>query len=259
MDLVRLRLEAEDGFSPHLNGQGLTSHSSEITARLQLASVMPGLLCLNETFLDRSVSDFRGYTLVARRDRNDWRQCGGVAVYALTSMAASVTVGCISLAAERIWVWIHSDHGRCLICSWYRPPEPGETSFVESFCSEFREHSPQALGTIDVGDPNCHNIQWLRDASRNFPEGYALYDACLELGLVQRVRSPTRGGNLLDLVLSEVSSLSCHVLPPVADHNVVEVALSFSVSRRVVSQRAVWDFAKADWTKIVQSFALQDF
>lgn len=222
---------------------------------------MPGLLCLNETFLDRSVPDLPipGYTLVARRDRNDGRQCGGVAVYALTSIAASVTVSCISPVAERIWVLIHSDHGPFLICCWYRPPEPGETSFVESFCSEFREHSPQALGTIVVGDLNCHNIRWLRHSSRNSPEGSALYNACLELGLVQRVRSPTRGGNLLDLVLSDVSSMSCRVLPAVADHNVVEATLKFSVPRRVVSQRTVWDFAKADWTNIVQSFALQDF
>ena len=245
----------------HVNCQGLMSHLSEIAARLQLASVMPGLLCLNETFLDRSVSDLSlpYYDLVARRDRTDGRRCGGVAVYALSSIASSVTVCGISPVAERVWVLIHSDCGPFLVACWYRPPEPGDTSFVQPFCSEFREHSSAALGSIVVGDVNCHNIRWLRHSSRNSPEGIALLNACLDLGLTQRVRSPTRGDNLLDLVLSDVSSLTCRVLPPVADHNVVEVALKFSVPHSVVSKRVVWDFGKANWTNIIQSFASQDF
>ena len=36
----------------------------------------------------------------------------------------------------------------------------------------------------------------------------------LWLGLVQGVRSSTRGGNLLDSVLSDVSSMACRALPP---------------------------------------------
>ena len=147
----------------------------------------------------------------------------------LTSVASSVTVCGISPVAERVWVLIHSDHGPFLVCCWYRPPEPGDTSFVKAFCSEFREHSPAALGCIVVGDVNCHNIRWLRYSSRNSPEGAALYNACLELRLVQRVRSPTREGNLLDVVLSDVNSMACRVLPPVADHSVVEVAVKFSI------------------------------
>ena len=160
---------------------------------------------------------------------------------------------------ERVWISIRSDRGPVLVCFWYRPPEPGDTSFVKAFCSEFREHSRAALGCIVVDDVNCHSIRWLRYSSRNSPEGAALYNACLELGLVQRVRSPTREGSLLDLVLSDVNSMACRVLLPVADHKVVEIAVKFSVLHCVTSRRTVRHFGKADWANLVQSLAMHGF
>eukprot|EP00972_Heterocapsa_arctica_P006104 898726-Heterocapsa_arctica.AAC.1 len=90
----------------------------------------------------------------AQRDRNYGRQCGGVAVFAESSVSSRVTVSAVSPAAERIWVLIHTDRDPYLVCSWYRPPDPGETTFADSFCSEFLEHSPMALGTLVVGDIN---------------------------------------------------------------------------------------------------------
>ena len=88
----------------YLNCQGLKSHLAEISARIHLAPAKPSLLCLNETFLDKAILDLAtpSYDLVVRRDRNDGRQCGGVAVYALTSVAPSVTVCGISPVAERV-------------------------------------------------------------------------------------------------------------------------------------------------------------
>ena len=54
---------------------------------------MPPIVCLNDTFLDESIGDvsLEGYSIVARRDRNDGRKCGGVMVYALKAIAARVT------------------------------------------------------------------------------------------------------------------------------------------------------------------------
>ena len=44
----------------------------------------PDLVCINETFLYRAVEAIalEGYSLVARRDRNDGRKCGGIAAFA---------------------------------------------------------------------------------------------------------------------------------------------------------------------------------
>lgn len=68
----------------HVTCQGLMSHLSEIAARLQLAAVMPGLLCLNEALFDRSVSDLSlPYYVRPRSEARPyrWRSmwgCGGV-------------------------------------------------------------------------------------------------------------------------------------------------------------------------------------
>ena len=63
-----------------LNVRGWTSAAAEVTALLRLADKKPGLLCLNETFLNRTTKNvvLEGYTLVARRDRADESGWGGV-------------------------------------------------------------------------------------------------------------------------------------------------------------------------------------
>ena len=61
---------------------------------IRFSRVTPSLVCLNETFLDVSVKDvlLEGYELIARRDRDDGRKGGGVAVYAHSSVANGVTL-----------------------------------------------------------------------------------------------------------------------------------------------------------------------
>ena len=40
-----------------VNIRGMFNHLAELTAALRILKVMPGLICLNETFLDASVED----------------------------------------------------------------------------------------------------------------------------------------------------------------------------------------------------------
>ena len=75
------------------NIRGLASHLAELVATLKLMSTTPAIVCLNETFLDSSTQELEveGYECVARRDRADGRQGGGVAVYARKQFSNSVT------------------------------------------------------------------------------------------------------------------------------------------------------------------------
>ena len=101
-----------------MNVWGATSHSAELTATLRLCGGgAPALVCLNETFLDSSTEDFtlEEYNLVARRDQNDGRRCGGVAIFARTDTASNITLIEISKSSERIWLVIHSDVGPYLL------------------------------------------------------------------------------------------------------------------------------------------------
>ena len=61
------------------------------------------------------------------------------------------------------------------------------------------------LGLVIVGDMYVHRIQWLIFSSKQTPktrEGEALKHSCDSQGLRQIVKEPTRGDNLLDLLLT---------------------------------------------------------
>ena len=114
-----------------MNIQGLLSSIDELVGYLLLMKQRPSILCLNETFLDQSVGDveIEGYKLISRLDRRDGRKCGGIAVYALQSVASQATFLFHSKQHERTWMLVHTDRGAYLLGSWYRPPG-GETESI---------------------------------------------------------------------------------------------------------------------------------
>ena len=61
----------------HVNIRGWISHAAELAARIRQMQERPDLICVNETFLDRTVEHIilEGYTLIARLDRSDGRKC----------------------------------------------------------------------------------------------------------------------------------------------------------------------------------------
>ena len=232
-----------------VNIRGLLSHLAELTAALRILEVLPGLVCLNETFLDTSVEDItlESYELVARRDRDDGRKCGGVAVFVHESVKSRVTLLSKSATSERVWLVLHADVGPFLIGVWYRPPEPGETGTIKSLEDEWGMHSKESLGTILVGDMNVHHRSWLRHSSRNSVEGEALRTFCDSVGLRQIVKVPTRGEHLLDLLITDLDETKCKVIPKIADHSGLLATLPLPVPKSEILTRTVWQFRDADW------------
>jgi hypothetical protein len=234
----------------HINIQGYSPrHAAELAAALRLLKSLPDVVCVSESFLDRSTQqvDLEGYSVISRRDRDDGRRCGGVIVWAKDESAACVTQLLISAVAERIWMVIHTDQGPFLLGVWYRPPDPGEVLSIESLEEEWRQLSSGAMGTILMGDMNVHHLQWLRYSTRNSIEGEALRQFCAQNGMKQLVREPTRGPNLLDLLITDIDGVSCKVAPAVADHKAVIAQLKLSVSKSSSVGRTVLNFAAADW------------
>ena len=115
--------------------------------------------------VDKKVVALEGYTLISRRDRrdgDDFRNCGGAAVSALTQHADSITEMHKSITCERVWVIVHSDLGPLLLGVWYRPPVQGETDSISSLREEWNELGLEAVGTIVVGDMNVHHRKSLK-------------------------------------------------------------------------------------------------
>ena len=88
------RIGNEDFEVLHVNIQGFRNSEVELSARIRLMPRKPDIVCLNETFLDASTKEvgLEGYSLAARRDRSDGRQCGGIAVFARLEVAERITL-----------------------------------------------------------------------------------------------------------------------------------------------------------------------
>ena len=237
-----------------MNIRGWVSHAAELTAIIRSMKNKPDLVCVNETFLNHSVEDIalEGYAVVGRRDRCDGRAGGGIAALAWTSIRDRVTLASTSEEAERMWLLVHAEQGPHLVGVWYRPPNPGEVNSVTSFQTELQGLSDLAIGSISIGDLNVHNRQWLRYSSHDSPEGRAMKDACDELGLEQLVRSPTREGHLLDLVVTDIAGVKVQTSPAISDHKLVTAELKFKTSESTTIDRTVWQYQKADWERMQQ-------
>jgi hypothetical protein len=243
-----------------VNIRSLMKNGAELQARLGVLEHLPDILCLTETWLDQSVGSFQieGFECVGRLDRRGGQKCGGVATYARLKYAQKITLMESSECAERQWFLVHCNQGPILLGNWYRPPHAGEVNSIESCRDELRRLRPQALGSILVGDLNVHQRSWLTFSLRDTPEGGLLFAVAQEEGLAQLVKEPTREGNLLDLVLTDMEAC-CTVLPKICDHKVVSTKLKFSIPEVVTRPRMMWHFRGADWPALRTDLANTDW
>ena len=221
----------------HPNIRDFVSHQAELEARIRLMPSLPSVICLNETFLDKSIRtiSLNGYMLVSRRDRQDDSGWGGICCFARNDFASNIVHVETSRDAERQWHELHSSCGPFLLVNQYRPPHYGETLSIDSLDDDMASFHCNTFGTIILGDFNVHNKAWLKYSSHDSPEGYALQNFCQRHGFQNYVTMPTRGNHLLDLVLSDLADhVRCEVLPPISDHNLV---LAFVSIRYEVGER----------------------
>ena len=74
----------------------------------------------------------------------------------------------------------------------------------------------------------------MRFSTHDSAEGRALKSFCDDFGFTENVKAPTRDGNLLDLVLSDLSTLLfTKVLPGVSDHLMVLATCNIGIDNMV--------------------------
>ena len=104
----------------------------------------------------------------------------------------------------------------------------GDVKQHRSRKSEWLSLQDQSVGSILVGDFNAHHIGWLRHSHSTTPEGSHLKRFSQKHGLSQRVKSPTRGPYLLDLVFTDLPQLlTVEVISEITDHRAL--SLRFNV------------------------------
>ena len=104
-------------------------------------------------------------------------------MFVLDKYAPRVTLEEQSASAERIEAVAHSDCSQYLICSWYRPPHPGNLEPIASFETEYNKNKSGAVGAIILGDLNVHSARWFRHSARESIEGRTLWEMSCKLGL----------------------------------------------------------------------------
>ena len=247
-----------------LNIQGYVSHDAELSALIESCD-FPTFVGLNETFFPGEgilkEVDLKGYTKVSRLDRRDGSGWGGIMLFAKEGYQDFIVHVGDSEAAERSWHILHTDRGLVSLCLWYRPPNRGEIDSISTLPHELDQFAKDVCGHIIVGDLNVHQESWLKHSSDgNTTEGKELHAFCRERGLDERVRKPTRGNNLLDLVLTDLASLvKCRVISGISDHEAVLSTFEFPLPEVAAHEREVFLFNKARWGEMREELCKTDW
>ena len=187
-----------------------------------------------------------------RRDRElQGRHGGGISIATKDSIKAFPRSHLPTTSSELLFVDIVLPNRKKLMLGvFYRPPY-NDLKPLEDLKIVLNEISQSEL--ILVGDFNLCSIDWANvRALENSAKCELLLDIVQDNFLTQLVKSPTRGNNILDLVLvtspDTVENIS--VGAPFSDHNSITFSILASpyVSRK--SHKLQYSYAKADWAKL---------
>ena len=207
-------------------------------------------------------STLPGYHPPLRLDRT--AQGGGVAVWVRSELAVQHLEQIDCCNHEVIWLSVMTSLDvRIVICAVYRSGSLSDTDtalldYLDSTLDQVR-HSCSHI--IIAGDFNVHSRDWL-NSTKTTRAGEATEDICAVHGLVQHVKQPTRGRNILDLIISDFhQGVRTNILPPIgaSDHAVILADFPIKVCSEKKCSRTVWRYAAADWARLRSFYRATDW
>ena len=247
-----------------INCQSIASKKAEF--QHTVATHKPDIICATETWLtpdhaNGEIGDpdiFMEHYDIFRRDRTQ-RKGGGVLIATKKDIACERATE-VEAECEGVWIRLKQPNGKNLyIASFYRPNASDESSATG--LQHSLEQIPQSADIIIAGDLNYPDIDWSLKTTKRGSSNRALHDQFIDLlddfTLEQVVQDPTRGENILDLILVNRTDLctSVTVVPGISDHDAVACTLDFRSSRRRLPTRVVPIYNKADWGSLGQHMA----
>ena len=198
-------------------------------------------------------STINGYHPPLRLDRS--AQGGGVAVWIKENLAYEQlsTIDCGD--HEIIWLTVNLQGRKKLVLGGlYRPGSaPGhDISILEHLDTSLDHVRFFGTNVMLAGDFNVRNGPWL-GSSKTTGAGEYLEEICAVHGLVQHVKTATRGNNPLDLILSDLGDrVSVDVTSPIgrSDHSVLLTKVATCPQSEKRTTRRVWRYSKADWGRL---------
>ena len=194
-----------------------------------VADIDPHVICITESLASKDAElALTGY-VTFRKDRRE-RRGGGVILYIKESIQAyEITLKSEADCEEAIWCNIVNSNSTLTIVV-YRSPDIGQEEDVK-LQKAIREVSKGE--SVIMGDFNHGHIQWesLESAGGDDHQFLLLTQDCF---LTQHVLESTRGGNVLDLILSFQNELvdNVKVHEPLGSNDHNQIHFSIKVKTR---------------------------
>lgn len=247
------------------NACGLYSKLGDL--RNALTHHQPDIAVLTETKftaekVSHSASCIPGYHAPLRLDRT--AHGGGVAVWVKSALAFKHLESIKSCDHEVLWLSvITSTRKRAVIGAVYRPGScaDSDTELLEYLDATLDIARSHGSHIILAGDFNVHSESWL-GSTKTTRAGDYTEDMCSVHGLVQHVRQPTRGLNVLDLIMSDIrTQVKVEPQPPLgsSDHDALVADFAISLHRDPKTSRTVWRYNKSDWPRLKHFYRSTDW
>ena len=219
---------------------------------------------ITETWINTENRDFLaeyqipGYTIVekCRTDRNG----GGILLYVKDHLNPVQLPKPQIANIDSMYLLLKDKSGKKIVIGLiYRPPaQPVNTDreIFEQLCEISNNHD-----TVIMGDFNLPVQKW--GESVNLHNGHDLYTNLQESSLSQLVNFPTRGNNILDLVLTTSDDLVTNLIVndefSNSDHRTITFNLNFSGKEPNASNEKVPDFRRANFQKLREKLVRTDW
>jgi len=238
------------------NGQSIKAKSKLHELKIMLKSANCSIYCVTETWLDDTVTDCMlcdGTDFsVVRRDRQR-REGGGVCIFVRKNLQTIQPKFAKKFSAiEFVCIDVKQSKQQIRFACVYRPPNSNTAEYSALLCELVSLLCAVNYPVHVTGDFNFPGINWSASTADNkFSRDFV--DCTLQNGMSQFVTEPTRGANVLDLVLSNVQQgvydMSVQMPFLTSDHNMLFFSVN-SCDQPVNVSKFYRDFRGADYDLI---------
>ena len=195
----------------------------------------------------KAETSLRGYDC-HRNDRNTTSLGGGCIIYAKSELK-TVMIQNLTETPETDTVWCKYEDITIGVC--YNTTANTTEEQEEPLLELIKEAGNLSGETIITGDFNHETIDWeLMEAGS---EGQKFMELTEDQFLTQHIKEPTRGNNILDLILStnpnQITNVKVGEKFGTSDHNIIEFEIKTKDSPSVWKSK-YRDYRKADYSKI---------
>ena len=180
----------------------------------------------------------------------DHRSGGGVLLYVKASLhPISVQKPAIT-NIDACYVQVKTHSRKITLCLIYRPP--AQPSDIDCELYDQLEEITCEDNCIIFGDFNLPVTEW--GGTMNSHSGQELYSNLNESALYQHVTQPTRGDNILDILLTTnenlVNSVYVGAEFSTSDHRIISFNINVEKQMENVSEEKVPDYRKANFSRL---------